>query len=131
MRRDGVNAWQQLQKAAQESKASKLHNKFKLVWSTIPRAPELQEEVAVVPDRKYRFDFANTEAKVAIEIQGGIWTKGGHSTGKGILRDTRKGREAIFAGWTLFQVCADDITFPELSRIADYMVCRRNENANS
>lgn len=58
---------------------------------------DYQREVQLVKDRRFRWDFVI--GKLAIEIQGGIWHKGGHSTGKGITRDITKGRVAVMAGY--------------------------------
>lgn len=48
-----------------------------------------------------RADFAWPVARVALEIQGGIWVKGGHSSGGGIERDAIKSLLAQADGWVL------------------------------
>lgn len=48
-----------------------------------------------------RADFAWPAAQVALEIQGGIWVKSGHSTGAGIDRDAAKSFVAQADGWVL------------------------------
>lgn len=48
-----------------------------------------------------RADFAWPEAQVAVEVQGGIWVKGGHSSGSGIDRDAAKSFLAQADGWLL------------------------------
>ena len=68
------------------------------------------------PKRRWRFDFANPEYKVAIEFEGGIWTGGRHTRGTGYKNDCDKYNAAQLLGWrvlryttshTLEQVLAD------------------------
>lgn len=61
--------------------------------------PEPEREVCVIPGRKFRFDFCWREAKLLVEINGGTFTQGGHSTGLGIRRDYTKSNLAQLAGW--------------------------------
>jgi len=57
-----------------------------------------KKEVRLVEDRKLRWDFVVRD--IAIEIQGGVWMKkGGHNTGKGIIKDIEKARIAVIAGF--------------------------------
>jgi hypothetical protein len=42
------------------------------------------------------------ERKLAIEVQGGIWTGGAHARGAGIERDMEKHNLCVIAGWRLF-----------------------------
>ncbi|MGL6025674.1 MAG: hypothetical protein ACRC0U_00910 [Vibrio sp.] len=53
--------------------------------------------------RKWRFDFAYPEQKVAIEVEGGTWSNGRHSRGKGYEADCEKYNEAALGGWTLLR----------------------------
>ena len=54
--------------------------------------------------RLWRFDFAWEEPyKLAAEVQGGVWGKGGkrgaHVRGRGIHNDAEKYNEAVLCGW--------------------------------
>ena len=62
-------------------------------------------EYRFAPPRKFRFDYAWIDAKVALEIEGGIWMKGGsgHSHPMWILRDMKKGNLAASLGWKIFR----------------------------
>lgn len=55
--------------------------------------------------RKWRFDYANEDLKLAIECEGGIWRKGGgaHSRPKAIFRDMEKYTAASLQGWTIIR----------------------------
>lgn len=79
---------------------------FYIIGSGLP-APEC--EYRFHPKRKWRFDMAWVEQKVAVEIQGGIWIKGGHTTGAGITRDCEKLDEGVKLGWKVFHFTKEQI----------------------
>jgi len=54
--------------------------------------------------RMFRLDFAHWQSMVAVEIQGGIWSPGGHNTGAGISRDCEKFCLAASMGWRVLPV---------------------------
>ena len=71
------------------------------------------EEFKAIPGRRYRWDFAwlcppGTRG-LLVEVNGGVWAKGGHSTGKGISRDYEKANLAMLAGWRCLTVTAEHI----------------------
>lgn len=53
------------------------------------------------PLREWRFDFVT--GMIAIEIEGGAWTQGRHTRGKGFEADIRKYNEAAKLGWTVIR----------------------------
>lgn len=55
------------------------------------------------PVRQWAFDFAWPAAKVAIEIQGGIFVGGGHNRGGYMEQSYEKMNEAARLGWRVFQ----------------------------
>lgn len=63
------------------------------------------------PNRRWLFDFAWPEMKVAVEIHGGIWSggRGGHTSGKGRLRDMEKMNEATMLGWLVLEVASNHL----------------------
>ena len=64
--------------------------------------PTPLREYAAVPGRRFRWDFAWTDARVLVEINGGTYAHMGHSTGSGIARDYEKSNLAMLAGWRTF-----------------------------
>ena len=72
--------------------------------------PYLQE-LCPIPGRKFRFDFAfaHKGTLLLLEVQGGIFQRGGHSTGVGITRDAEKGNLAVLEGYHVFHVTAEHI----------------------
>ena len=61
--------------------------------------PEPEREAAVIPGRKFRFDFCFREARLLIEINGGTYNGGAHGRGCGINRDYEKNNLAQIGGW--------------------------------
>lgn len=76
------------------------------LWGTLP--PPLQEFRFAAP-RRWRFDYAWLSAKVALEVEGGIWTGGRHTRGKGYLKDIEKYSEAAILGWCVLRVTPKDL----------------------
>lgn len=55
------------------------------------------------PVRRWRFDYALPEAKVAIEIDGGLWTYGRHNRAAGYIADMEKLNAAALLGWRVLR----------------------------
>lgn len=51
--------------------------------------------------RQWKFDFAFNELKLAIEIDGAVYTNGRHTRGKGFEEDCEKKAEAAILNWTV------------------------------
>ena len=49
--------------------------------------------------RKWRFDYAFPEQRVALEVEGGVYTGGRHVNPRGFLGDMEKYNEAAAHGW--------------------------------
>ena len=62
--------------------------------------------------RKWRFDWAWPDNRVALEVEGGIWTGGRHSRGAGMLKDIEKYNAAALAGWRVLRVTPTTLTSP-------------------
>ena len=56
-------------------------------------------EYQAIKGRKFRFDFAWPGHKLLVEVNGGTYTQGAHSTGRGIARDYEKANLAVLQGW--------------------------------
>ncbi len=62
------------------------------------RVPE--REYRFHPDRRWRFDFAWVDIKLAVEVDGVLWDKQGrHQRPKGMANDNDKNNEAVLLGW--------------------------------
>jgi very-short-patch-repair endonuclease len=61
--------------------------------------PAPAREFRFHPKRRWRFDFAWPIWKVAVEVDGGIYSRGRHVRGSGFERDAEKRNAAVLAGW--------------------------------
>ena len=68
--------------------------------------PEPEREYLFHPTRKWRVDFAWPKRRLFVEIEGGIWRRGGgaHSHPSNIERDIEKGNAITMAGCFLLRV---------------------------
>ena len=55
-------------------------------------------------------------AELAVEVQGGVWTRGRHSRGAGATRDAEKFSMAAVQGWRVLVVVEAQITSGEAVR---------------
>ena len=70
--------------------------------------PEPEREARFDPVRKWRFDFLWRAARLAVEIEGGVWMKNGrHTSGKGYSGDAEKYNAAALAGYMVLRFTAD------------------------
>ena len=86
----------------------------------IAHLPVPVAEYKFLETRRFKFDFAWPRLKVALEVNGGVWTQGRHTRGAGYLRDLEKLNEAQIAGWLVLQVIPS-----ELSSVGTYDWIRR------
>ena len=66
-----------------------------------------EKEYLGIPGRKYRFDFAVPEKKIAIEYEGGTWTGGAHTRAGHYASDCEKYSLAALHGWKVIRITAD------------------------
>ena len=64
-------------------------------------------EYQAIPGRRFRFDFCWVKERLAVEIQGGTYSRGAHARPLGIKRDYEKGNLAVQFGWKVLQFDAD------------------------
>lgn len=61
-------------------------------------------EVTDDPDWSWRFDYAIAEHRIAVEVEGGVFSGGRHTRPTGFLGDVEKYNTATLYGWRLFRV---------------------------
>ena len=61
------------------------------------------------PVRQWRFDYALPMQKVALEVEGGVWTQGRHTRPQGFLGDIEKYNTATVMGWRVVRCVPDDL----------------------
>lgn len=99
-----------LKKLEAKAKREALELAFKMQLRAVGLLDGCKCEYEFHSTRKWRFDFAWPEKKLAIEVEGG--TKYGnsrHSKGEGFDLDAEKYNTASAIGWTLFRFSSDMI----------------------
>jgi very-short-patch-repair endonuclease len=56
------------------------------------------------PSRRWRFDLAWPDRRLAVEVEGGVHTRGRHTRGAGFEKDCEKYAEALVLGWRVLRV---------------------------
>ena len=89
---------------------------------------EVVKELQFHPDRKWRFDYAFPSRKVAIEIDGDIWTLGRHNRPRGYLNDMEKLNTAASMGWLVLRFSTDERFYLSTRRLVDVTLAQRANN---
>lgn len=71
--------------------------------------PVPERELRFHPNRKWRFDFAWPEHALAAEVEGGSWSGGRHTTGKGFEADCEKYSVAAALGWRVVRATTSQV----------------------
>lgn len=83
------------------------------------------------PTRKWRFDYAIPEHKIAIEVEGGVWTGGRHISPKGFLNDMEKYNTATIMGWRVLRTIPDELcNNTTLQMVRDIMAQHSQQNTD-
>lgn len=99
--RKQLNPKAQLRKAKAEANRKKHTSRIMLAAAMAGvRMPDAEHRFN--QDRKWRFDFAWPERKVAIEVNGG-GSRGRHNTVMGATKDAEKLNAAQTLGWAVLQ----------------------------
>lgn len=70
---------------------------------------EVVKEFKFHPTRRWRFDYAIPTHKIALEVEGGVWTGGRHIRASGFLGDMEKYNNAALLGWRVFRTTPDNL----------------------
>ena len=97
---------------------SRLEAKFAHFWQSLG-GPALEREFRFHAERKWRADFAHVESRTLIEVEGGIFIKGGgrHNRAAGFIADAEKYLEAVLAGWTVIRLTEKQLELDFIERI--------------
>ena len=90
---------------------STLETGFATLWA---RTRGLKEhpptlEYKFHPERRWKIDVAWPDLKIAVELEGGIFTKGGHTRGRGYSRNCEKYNALAMLNWTLLRYTTIDL----------------------
>ena len=84
-------------------------------------------EYQAIPGRRFRFDFAWRKERLLVEINGGTYSKGAHSTGTGINRDYEKGNLAVLNGWRVLSFDTKMVKSGAALEVVERLLRGRNE----
>lgn len=83
--------------------------------------PEPQREFRFDSARRWRFDFAWPDRRLAVEVEGGVWVRGRHTRGAGYLKDLEKYNRAVELGWRVLRYPPNALhlvdTYEQIARV--------------
>ena len=112
-----------LKKVTSKSKISVEKETIKTLLWVLHREgkiPEYVEELVFDDVRKFRFDWAITSLKIAIEYEGIFSNKSRHTTISGYTEDCEKYNLAIANGWRVLRYTA--INYTNLQKDLNYLI---------
>ena len=92
-------------------KGEKVQSEGEVILATALRALkiEFEQEFEFHPTRKWRADFHLKGKKVLVEVEGGIWSNGRHTRGKGYLADLDKYNAATMMGYQVIRFSTEQV----------------------
>lgn len=87
----------------------------KAFWQAVG-LPAPEQEFKFHPVRKWRIDYAFVDQKLAVEIEGGIWSKGRHTRPSGFIGDIAKYNALTENGWRLLRYPPNEIDFEQIKK---------------
>ena len=87
---------------------------------------KIVKEYQFHPERKWRFDYAFPDLRIAVEIDGAVWTYGRHNNAKGYIGDMEKLNTAASMGWLVLRFTTEaKFTTAALALVADTIRTRK------
>ncbi|MDI1225176.1 DUF559 domain-containing protein [Acinetobacter sp.] len=68
-----------------------------------------EQEYKFHPKRKWRADFHIVGKKILVEVEGGIWSNGRHTRGKGYIGDMEKYNAAVVMGYQVLRFTTEQV----------------------
>lgn len=103
-----VKSHRTAKKSRQRAKTVQLTDVFTTICKSDLKV-ECFKEYRFHPKRLWRFDYAIPAHKIALEVEGGVWTGGRHIRAQGFLGDMEKYNTATLMGWRVFRTTPDDL----------------------
>nr|BAR19617.1 PF04480 family protein [uncultured Mediterranean phage uvMED] len=69
-----------------------------------------EQEQVLIPGRKFRFDFLLSDTDLIVEVEGGTWRGGRHTTGAGFAKDCEKYNLALEHGYRVLRYTTNMVT---------------------
>lgn len=92
-------------------KKQRVVSEGEVILATALRASkiEFEQEFKFHPTRKWRADFHLKGRKILVEVEGGIWSNGRHTRGKGYLGDLEKYNAATMMGYQVIRFSTEQV----------------------
>jgi very-short-patch-repair endonuclease len=76
--------------------------------------------------RRWRFDFAILEVKIACEVEGGTFINGRHQRGTGFEKDCEKYNTATIMGWAVMRYTTSMVKSGQaIDEISNFYIARK------
>ena len=98
-------------KSNRKSRDSKVESICESLLATQLKALRIafEQEFKFHPKRKWRADFHLVEKMILVEVEGGIWSGGRHTRGKGYLGDMEKYNAATVMGYRVIRFSTEQV----------------------
>jgi very-short-patch-repair endonuclease len=100
--------WESLRPRCPAKVQHDLGDQFAAMWQRF-RSEPCEREYRFAPPRRWRFDVAFPEHRVAVELEGAVWSGGRHTRGVGYVADMAKYNAAVLGGWAILRYTSDDL----------------------
>jgi very-short-patch-repair endonuclease len=113
-------------KEIKKKKYKDLSDVFISLWGD--RIPVPVREYHFHPIRRWRFDIAWPDVKLAVELHGAVFAMGRHSRGAGMGKDCEKSNSAQMLGWNILTYTNVDLREkPEqiIDEVAAFLACKQ------
>lgn len=118
-------------KAKSKAKAKEQARKLaELTELNLINLPGHKKEFRFHPVRRWRFDYAWPEIKIALEIHGGVFTNGRHTRGKGFTEDKVKMNTAQLLGWIVIEATTVHVNNGQMLKWVTEAIAFRGNNAS-
>lgn len=101
--------------------AAHLYSIFESALAQHYGLPKPEREYRFDPARKWRFDFAWPDKKLAVEIEGGVWVYGRHNRAVSYVKDMEKYNRATELGWRVLRYTPQQLslveTYDQIARV--------------
>lgn len=91
----------------------KYNSKIVVVYFVEMGLPKPELEYRFHPERRWRFDFAWPDSKVAIEVQGGLFVMGRHTRGAALRKEHEKLNAAAAKHWGILYLEPQNLCLAE------------------
>lgn len=83
---------------------------YKFARDIVGHGPGIRKRLKAAGLKDWRLDFAWPDLRIAIEIEGGVYTRGRHVRGKGYVNDIEKYNALTLDGWRLLRFASSHIS---------------------